>query len=42
MIGAGASGPFGRVDGGAPLKIIAHENVMNRLTRRVPGQADVP
>lgn len=42
MIGAGASGPFGRVDGGAPLKIIAHENVLNRLTRRVPGQADVP
>lgn len=42
MIGAGASGPFGRVDGGAPLKIIAHENVLNRLTRRVPGQPTFP
>lgn len=42
MIGAGASGPFGRVDGGAPLKIIAHENVLNRLTRRVPGQPAFP
>lgn len=42
MIGAGASGPFGRVDGGAPLKIIPHENVLNRLTRRVPGQPAFP
>jgi glyoxylase-like metal-dependent hydrolase (beta-lactamase superfamily II) len=42
MIGAGASGPFGRVDGGAPLKIIAHENVLNRLTRRVPSQPAFP
>lgn len=42
MTGVGATGPLGRADGGSPLKIIAHENVLNRLTQRTPNQAPFP
>jgi cyclase len=38
LIGVGEMGPLGRLDGGQPLKIIAHGNVLNRLTERVPNQ----
>jgi glyoxylase-like metal-dependent hydrolase (beta-lactamase superfamily II) len=40
MIGA-ARGP-GRSDGDAPLKIVANENVLNRLTQKVPNQPPFP
>jgi cyclase len=42
MIGPGAVGDFGHVDGGAPLKIIAHENVLNRLAQKGPNQPGIP
>jgi cyclase len=38
----GAVGNFGRVDGQQPLKIIAHENVLNRMTRPVTGGQTPP
>lgn len=40
LIGA-ARGP-GRSDGAAPLKIVAHENVLNRLTQKIPNQPPFP
>lgn len=42
MIGVGEVGAFGRADGGGPLKIIAHENVLNRLARPARNQAPFP
>ena len=41
LAGSGSGGPV-RNDGAAPLKIIAHENVLNRLTQHVPNQPAFP
>jgi cyclase len=43
-VGAEATvGDFGRMDGEQPLKIIAHENVLNRMTKpAAPGETPTP